>query len=67
VNEICPSRSPQFGAPHGPLGGPGRELQAFHQKTFVMEFRPAIGLDKTLTLAAELEAEEIARKLGLRK
>jgi hypothetical protein len=32
-----------------------------------MGFRPELGLDKALSLAAELEDEEIARKLSLRK
>lgn len=48
-------------------GSAGQAPQTFRQKTFAMGFRPEIGLDKALSLAAELEDEEIARKLSLRK
>lgn len=44
--------------------GPGKP---YRQRTFRMGFRPDIALDKALSLAAELEDEEIARKLSLRK
>ena len=51
----------------GLSGGPGAASKPFQQKTFEMGFRPELGLDKALSLAAELEDEEIARKLSLRK
>jgi hypothetical protein len=41
--------------------------QPFRQRTFSMGFRPELGLDKALALAAALEDDEIARKLSLRK
>lgn len=46
---------------------PGESPRPFLQKAFAMGFRPEIGLDKALSLSAELEDEEIARKLSLRK
>jgi hypothetical protein len=46
---------------------PGARARPFRQQTFAMGFRPEIGLDKALALAAALEDEEIARKLSLRK
>jgi hypothetical protein len=39
--------------------------QRFRQRTFQMGHPPATNLDKALQLAALLEDEEIARKLGL--
>lgn len=45
----------------------GAASKPFRQRTFAMGFRPELGLDKALSLAAELEDEEIARKLSLRK
>ena len=51
----------------GLSGSAGATSRPFQQKTFAMGFRPELGLDKALSLAAELEDEEIARKLSLRK
>jgi len=51
----------------GLSGTPGAAAKPFRQKTYAMGFRPEVGLDKALSLAAELEDEEIARKLSLRK
>ncbi len=51
----------------GLSGTPGTTAKPFRQKTYAMGFRPEVGLDKALSLAAELEDEEIARKLSLRK
>lgn len=48
-------------------GDPGAASRPLRQKTFAMGLRPEVGLDKALSLAAELEDEEIARKLSLRK
>jgi len=39
----------------------------YRLKTYRMGFRPELGLDKALALAAALEDEELARKLSLRK
>jgi hypothetical protein len=44
-----------------------RSRKAFVQKTYGMGYRPEVALDKALRLAADLEDEEIARKLSLRK
>lgn len=49
------------------LGKAPRRSRPFRQKTFPMGFRPELGLDKALSLAAALEDEETARKLSLRK
>jgi hypothetical protein len=35
--------------------------------TYALGFRPEAGLDKALAIASQLEDEEIARKLSLRK
>lgn len=51
----------------GLAAGAGAAPARFEQKTFAMGFRPELGLDKALALAAGLEDEEIARKLSLRK
>jgi hypothetical protein len=51
----------------GLLAGPSSSPSPFQQKTFAMGFRPELGLDKALSLASQLEDEEIARKLSLRK
>ncbi len=47
-------------------GAPQRET-GFRTPTFDMGFEPAVPWDKALRLAAELEDEEIARKLAERK
>jgi hypothetical protein len=44
-----------------------RAHRHFTLKTFSMGYRPEVALDKALRLAADLEDEEIARKLSLRK
>ena len=44
----------------------GQRTKRFKQKTVSMG-RPNIDLDKALALAAQLEDEEIVRKLALRK
>jgi len=41
--------------------------QRYEVPTFPMRLRPGIDLDKSLRLAAQLEDEEIVRKLELRK
>ena len=41
--------------------------EPFRQATYPMGFRPEVCLDKALHVAAELEDEETARKLSLRK
>jgi hypothetical protein len=43
------------------------ETRPFRQRTYAMGVRPGIDLTKALQLAAELEDEEIVRKLQLRK
>ena len=43
-----------------------QRTKRFKQKTMSMG-RPTVDLDKALALAAQLEDEEIARKLALRK
>lgn len=40
--------------------------QAFQQRTYRMG-SPRLGIDKALALAAELEDEEVARKMSLRR
>ena len=45
---------------------PGRASEAFRTTTYAMG-RPAAPIDKAMRLAAELEDEEIIRKLALRK
>jgi hypothetical protein len=44
----------------------GQRTRRFKQKTVSMG-RPKVDIDKALALAAQLEDEEIARKLALRK
>jgi hypothetical protein len=44
-----------------------RRRTPFRQQTFSMGIRPGINLDKALQLDAELEDEEIIRKLKLHK
>lgn len=39
----------------------------FKQKTYAMRLRPGIDLTKAVRLAAEMEDEEIIRKMELRK
>jgi hypothetical protein len=45
----------------------GGERPRFRQRTHALHARPGINLDKALQLAAELEDDEIIRKLELRK
>lgn len=45
----------------------GRTSRKYRLKTFRLGFRPELGLDKAMVLAAMMEDEEIARKLDLRK
>jgi len=45
---------------------PRRSAKRFRTTTFAMG-KPAVPIDKALRLAAELEDEEIIRKLALRK
>ncbi len=40
---------------------------AFHTPTFRMGFEPTVPLDKALRIAAELEDEELVRKLASHK
>jgi len=49
------------------LGAGRRPARAYELPTFRMGLRPGIDLDKALRLAAQLEDEEIVRKLELRK
>ena len=44
----------------------GRRARPYRQRTVAMG-RPLADLDKALALAADLEDEEVARKLALRK
>ena len=46
---------------------PARQAPAVHTPTFRMGFNPVIPWDKALRLAAEMEDEELARKLAARK
>ena len=46
---------------------PRSDLPAAGTPTFRMGFNPVIPLDKALRLAAELEDEELTRKLAVRK
>jgi hypothetical protein len=46
---------------------PRSDLPAVGTRTFRMGFNPVIPLDKALRLAAELEDEELSRKLAARK
>ncbi len=46
---------------------PSRGGRPYRLKTYRMGYRPELGLDKALSLAASLEDEEIARRLSLRK
>lgn len=48
------------------LGGPGRR-EGHATPTFAMGHEPAIAWDKALTLAAELEDDELIRKVAARK
>jgi hypothetical protein len=43
------------------------KARPYRQRTYTMGVRPGIDLTKALQLAAELEDEEIVRKLELRK
>ena len=43
------------------------QARPYRLQTYTMGVRPGINLDKALQLAAELEDEEIVRKLELRK
>ncbi len=47
--------------------GSAQPATGFHTPTFDMGFEPAVPWDKALRLAAELEDEELARKLAERK
>ena len=49
------------------LTSPAGVQREYRQKTFRMGFLPEASPDKTLAMAAALEDEDIARKLGLRK
>ena len=44
-----------------------RSTRPFTQQTQAMSLRPGVNLDKALQLAAAIEAEELVRKLELRK
>lgn len=44
-----------------------RSRRRFRQRTFAMGFRPDIPYEKSLRLAAQLEDEEILRKLSIGK
>lgn len=46
---------------------PSREQKPYVMPTYRMGLRPGINLDKALQLAADMEDEEIIRKLELRK
>ena len=46
---------------------PAARRRQFRQRTFRMGYPPGTQLDKALQLAARLDDEEIARKLGLGK
>ncbi len=46
---------------------PSQASRPYRLKTYRMGYRPEVGLDKALSLAAALEDEEIARKLSIRK
>lgn len=48
------------------LSGP-RKAKRFQQRTYSMGLRPGIDLDHALRFAADLEDEEIIRRLNLRK
>jgi hypothetical protein len=49
--------------------GPGRAAseQAFRTKTFSMGWREGVSLDRALSIAGELEDEELARRVAARK
>jgi hypothetical protein len=47
--------------------GRGANEQPFHTKTFSMGWREDVTLDRALSLAGELEDEELARRLAARK
>jgi hypothetical protein len=51
----------------GLIGKRARAPRAFALKTFKMGYRPEVGLDRALSLAAAMEDEEIIRKLSVRK
>ena len=46
---------------------PVRKVRPFKQQTYPMGLRPGVDLTHALRLAADLEDEEIIRKLDLRK
>ena len=46
---------------------PRRSAGRFHSPTFEMGFDPSLPWDKALRMAAELEDDELARKLATRK
>ncbi|MHB8507763.1 MAG: antitoxin [Candidatus Dormibacteria bacterium] len=48
-------------------GSEPKQTRRFRQKTFTMGFRPEIPYDRALQLAADLEDQEILRKLALGK
>lgn len=50
-----------FASKRGDAGRP------YRLRTYRLGFRPEVALDRALAIAAELEDEEIARKLSLRK
>jgi hypothetical protein len=49
------------------LNGPTPVARRYRMTTAPLGVRPGIDLDKALTLAGEMEDEEILRKLALRK
>jgi hypothetical protein len=49
------------------LAGPHSSDQPFRTTTFRMGFEPTVPFDKALRLAAELEDEELIRKLASHK
>jgi hypothetical protein len=49
------------------LAPSARSVRHFTQPTQAMSLRPGVNLDKALQLAAAIEADELARKLELRK
>ena len=51
----------------GLVGKRMKAPRAFALRTFKMGYRPEVGLDKALALAAAMEDEEIVRKLSVRK
>ena len=51
----------------GLIGKKAKASRAFALRTFKMGYRPEVGLDRALSLAAAMEDEEIVRKLSVRK